>query len=236
MTQNNDLAAHIVNLENELSHINDTIKDEREENEHLRLLILDNERKEIKLFDEDSKIYSKQTQECVYELLNHNVTSSNVSPVIRTVLQLAGTTANKLPSVSTVKNMNVQRLLLSQKHLSEELSEKESTCLLSDETSKFGKKYEGFHVSDKEGQLWVLGMRNIITKGARDTLTTFQEILSDISDASKISNSDAGKKILLNIVSTMSDRASTQIKFNDLLEEYRTNFERRTWFIMGSID
>lgn len=219
MTQNNDLAAHIVNLENELSHINNKIKDEREENEYLRLLILDNERKEIKLFDEDSKIYSKQTQECVYELLNHNVTSSNVSPVIRTVLKLAGTTANKLPSVSTVKNMDVQRLHLSQKHLGEELSEKESTCLLSDETSKFGKKYEEFHVSDK-GQLWVLGMRNIITKGARDTLITFQEILSDISDASKISNSDAGKKILLNIVSTMSDRASTQIKFNDLLEEY----------------
>lgn len=150
MTQNNDLAVHIVNLENELSHINDKIKDEREENEYLRLLILDNERKEIKFFYEDSKIYPKQTQECVYELLNHNVTSSNVSPVIRTVLKLAGTTANKLPSVSTVKNMNVQRLLLSQKHLAEELYEKESTCLLSDETSKFGKKFEGFHVSDKE--------------------------------------------------------------------------------------
>jgi hypothetical protein len=31
------------------------------------------------------------------------------------------------------------------------------------------------------------------------------------------------KQILLNITSTMSDRATTQLKFNELLEEYRTH-------------
>jgi hypothetical protein len=56
---------------------------------------------------------------------------------------------------------------------------------LSDETSKFGKKFEGFHLSDKQGKLWVLGLRNIITKGETDNMTTFKEILSDISDASQ---------------------------------------------------
>ena len=40
--------------------------------------------------------------------------------------------------------MNIQRLLLAQKQLSETLQEKEETCLLSDETSKYGKKIEGF--------------------------------------------------------------------------------------------
>jgi hypothetical protein len=44
-------------------------------------------------------------------------------------------------------------------------------------------------------------------------MTTFKEILSDISDASQFSDRESSKSILLNIVSTMSDRASTEIKF-----------------------
>jgi hypothetical protein len=54
-------------------------------------------------------------------------------------------------------------------------------------------------------------------------MTTFKEILSDISDASQFSDRESSKSILLNIVSTMSDRASTEIKFNELLEDYRAN-------------
>jgi hypothetical protein len=34
-------------------------------------------------------LYSEQTQECVYELLNNDVTTSRVSQVIETVLKLA---------------------------------------------------------------------------------------------------------------------------------------------------
>jgi hypothetical protein len=56
----------------------------------------------------------------------------------------------------------------------------------------------------------VLGLRNIVTKGATDTMTTFKEILSDISDASQFPDRESSKSILLNIVSTMSDRASKQ--------------------------
>jgi hypothetical protein len=54
-------------------------------------------------------------------------------------------------------------------------------------------------------------------------MTTFKEIFRDISDASQFSDRESNKSILLNIVSTMSDRASTQIKFNELLEDYRAN-------------
>ena len=222
VAQYSELSNQNINLQNELDSLRNKMRDEREENEYLRLLIQDNHMKSINLFDEQSRVYTKETQECVYELLNCNVTTSRVSNVIKTVLKLADITANKLPSVSTVNNMNVQRLLLSQTQLAEEVSKKESTCLLSDEASKFGQKFEGFHLCDNQGKLWVLGLRNIVTKGATDTLATFNEILDDISDSSKFSNNDSGKKILLNIVSTMSDRASTQIKFNELLEDYRT--------------
>ena len=51
-------------------------------------------------------------------------------------------------------------------------------------------------------------------------LNTTKLILQDIEEVSA-SSEDAAKKILLNICSTMSDRASTQIKLNELLEEYR---------------
>ena len=101
-------------------------------------------------------------------------------------------------------------------------------ALLSDETSKFGQKFEGFHVSDSDGRMYVLGLRDIASKSGQDVLSTFQQILRDIEDVSLQASSDISKKILLNITTTMSDRASTQIKFNDLLEEYRTEILPQT--------
>lgn len=107
--------------------------------------------------------------------------------------------------------------------IAEKLTQDDSFCLLSDETSKFGKKYEGFHVSDTNGQLWVLGLRNMVTKSGKDTLKTLQGILGDIDEVSEMEDKLTRKQILLNITSTMSDRAATQLKFNELLEEYRTH-------------
>lgn len=90
--------------------------DTHEENEYLRLLVNDNQ---VNLFDDECKIYRSDTQECVYALLNFNVTTSKVSPVIETVLKLANLKPNKLPSVQTVNNMNIQRLLVAQKQVGE---------------------------------------------------------------------------------------------------------------------
>ena len=58
-------------------------------------------------------------------------------------------------------------------------------------------------MSDNEGRLLVLGLRNILTKGTNDVPETFQEKLIDISEVSEVSDNEAGKKVLLNIVSTM---------------------------------
>ena len=120
--------------------------------------------------------------------------------------------------------MNVQRLMLSRAHVSNTIAkEDEPCCLLSDETSKYGQKFEGFHLSDSHGKTWVLGLRHLVTKSGRDTLQTLQEILADIDSVGKNSDNLGSQQILLNIVSTMSDRAATQMKFNSLLEEYKTN-------------
>ena len=96
-----------------------------------------------------------------------------------------------------------------------------NTCLLSDETSKFGKKIEGFHVREYEGDLYELGLRQMVTKSGQDTLTTVQTILSEIDQVSTKTENSVCKHILLNSGSKMSDRAATQQKFYQLLKEYR---------------
>lgn len=186
-------------------------------------LLQDSNDKNVYLFDEDRKRYNYKCQMCVYELLNHNVSVSKLSSVIETVLKLTDHKCKKLPSKSTIIEMNVQRLALSQRHIGEVFSKKESSTLLTDETSKKGVKYMGYEGSDRDGKLWVLGMREIETKSAADTLKVFKEILSDIDQVSTSSENENSKLILKHIVATMSDRAATEVKFNTLLQDYKTS-------------
>lgn len=53
-------------------------------------------------------------QMCIHSLLEKHERPVRVAPVIETCLKLADQTANKLPSATTVNNMNVQRLVLAQ--------------------------------------------------------------------------------------------------------------------------
>ena len=91
----------------------------------------------------------------------------------------------------------------------------------SDETSKFGEKYMGYHFAASEGNMMVLGLREIETKSAKDTLSTYNEILRDIDECSKSTRNEASMKILVHTVATMSDRAATEVKVNELLQQYR---------------
>ncbi|KAL4217906.1 hypothetical protein ACF0H5_022645 [Mactra antiquata] len=95
----NELHLHAKELE-------DQVKETIQENDWLRDMIDTN----IVTFDEKSKKYTSDLQQCVFELLNYNVSFSSVSPVIESVLSLAKRKPNKLPSKSTINNMNVQRL------------------------------------------------------------------------------------------------------------------------------
>ena len=119
--------------------------------------------KNIITFDDQSKTYTTDLQKCVFELLGYNVSFQNVSPVINSVLQLVNMKPNKLPCKTTINNMNIERLALSQKHIAEELGPKENLSLLSDETNKFGTKIEGIHATDSSGNYWVLGLREMTT-------------------------------------------------------------------------
>ena len=192
-----------------------------EENEWLRNLVEDN--KLIETFDEKRKRYTPELQKCVYSLLDNNVSASKIGPVINSCLKLAEREASKIPSKSTVLEMNVQRLALAHEQISDTFTKKETVCLMTDETSKFGNKYMGYEARDDEGTFWVLGLREITTKSSQDTLKVLREILDDIDYISDSTNSEQSKLILKHMVATMSDRAATETKFNRILQEYREN-------------
>lgn len=106
---------------------------------------------------------------CIYSLFQLQVSSQVCSLVIESVLSLVNIKANKLPSASTVQNMNIERLVLAQKQLSESLPNTENLTIYTDETTKYGTKFGGYHLSDSEGRMYVLGLRQLLTKSGRDT-------------------------------------------------------------------
>ncbi len=68
----------------------------------------------------------------------------------------------------------------------------------------------------------------MVSKSASDTLETLKVVLSDIGDMiNKHANENTSKetnkglKLLCQIKNTMSDRAATETKFNEMLETYR---------------
>lgn len=77
-----------------------------------------------------------------------------------------------------------------------------------------------YTVTDAEYNNFVLGLREMVSKSAGDTLTTFKKIQDDITDICH-GKDDVGSKILCEIKNTMSDRAATESKFNAILQSYR---------------
>lgn len=153
----------------------------KEENEFLATIAEDD-----KLITYIDGRYSVELRKCIYELLECHVSSSSIEPVIKAVLSLVGKTPDKLPHRSTIQRMNIERLVLSQKQIADIFPDQQHTTLYSDETSKAGKKYYGFYLGDGEGRIFSLGLRQIQTKSASDTLTCFMEVLHDIDDAVNI--------------------------------------------------
>ena len=75
---------------------------------------------------------------------------------------------------------------MAQIQLAEELPSQSNLGLLSDETSKSGHKYEGYHISDSHGKVKVLGLRDIASKSGQDVLiNNLNVILQDIQEVSE---------------------------------------------------
>ena len=90
--------------------------------------------------------------------------------------------------------------------------------LHSDGTSKYGMHFVGFQMS-AESSAYSLGLSEMITGSANQTLATFKQIIGDIE---LVAGTGIGEKIVGHIKNTMSDRHIVQKNFNSLLEDYRS--------------
>ena len=195
-------------LQGELKQLKEQLTAEKEYSDWLATMLKDE--CVIQTYNEDTQAFTSQLKKCVYELLDNNVSMSKINAVIESVLSLANCTANKLPSISSIRNYNVDRIILSQKQVKETLGSdtNNNTTLMTDETSKFGRKVQGYHVSDSSGTPLVLGLREIVTKSGEDTLKVFKEIIDDIDNITFKTDNESAKRLLLNISCTMSDKVS----------------------------
>ena len=78
-------------------------------------------------------------------------------------------------------------------------------------------------MTDWKGSEWLMGLRDLHTKSAEDTLTAWLEIIADINERNATREDgdvSVGTKLLRSIAHTMSDKAATEMKFNRLLEAY----------------
>lgn len=177
------------------------MKDLQESNQYLQDLLNDNEdEKEMIIFDKKkkkkSKKYIPELKQCVYEVLQNQVSASRVSAVIKAVLKMVNLKANKLPCRTSVLDMNIQRLYLAQAQIVGIFANDQNTVLLTDETSKFGSKFMGYEACDSEGNFWVLGLRDIETKSANDTNKVFKQILNDLDEVSQYDNNETSRNIM----------------------------------------
>ena len=168
--------------------------------------------------------YSDAVRACVMELLTNNVPVRRVEPVMASVLKMVDIDYSRLPKHTTVNEILIEARALSQLQLAEQLTTTECTTLHSDGTSKFGHHYMGYQVSTEKGT-FTLGLQEVQDGSAVTMLDTLKSIVCDIEQTTACSENSAteiGKKIIAQIKSTMSDRASSQKSFNCLLEQYRT--------------
>ena len=61
----------------------------------------------IQLFNTEKGCFSPNTIVCIHELLDYSVAMDKVPKVIESVLKLCGKTSERLPSETTVRNINV---------------------------------------------------------------------------------------------------------------------------------
>ncbi|KAJ8308922.1 hypothetical protein KUTeg_013796 [Tegillarca granosa] len=123
-TENADLKVSLEVKDQQLKELKSETSELNQSVDYLQLLLSNDE---VELYNNEPKCYNKSFQTCVYELLTLNVSTSKVSPVIECVLKLANLRPNKLPCLTTVNNMNIQRLILAQKQLSDTLADKPRT-------------------------------------------------------------------------------------------------------------
>ena len=116
---------------------------------------------------------------------------------------------------------------IAQAQLGDELSQVSgSTTLQTDGTTKFGEHFSTYDIRTEEAVTYTLAIRHVFSGSAKNTLETFQEILSDIDSVQKALDGNArSAEIVTKLKNTMSDRHAAEKLFNELLMEYRAEIK-----------
>ena len=109
---------------------------------------------------------------------------------------------------------------LAQLQIASELADcEEDLVLQSDGTSKKGHSFTTFDASKSNGQFYVLGLREVDSGDAQAQLDLLKEEVGDVNEFEK---KDFSEKFFSSVKNLMSDRCSTQKKFNKLFIDYRS--------------
>ncbi|CAI2348352.1 unnamed protein product [Caenorhabditis sp. 36 PRJEB53466] len=149
------------------------------------------------------------------------VADAKVGEVIKTVGDLVGISFRSVPASAKCRNFALTDLTVGRRHVKERLSEYQergkTVCLASDETTKGAMKLQAFGVHSQDGTFTCVGIDHVAEKSAQ---TAFEKLCWTVTKLSGAST-DFLKKFMVSVTSTMSDSASTEIKFNRLVEAYR---------------
>ena len=121
--------------------------------------------------------------------------------------------------------MILESLKIAQAQLGDELSQVSGyTTLQTDRTTKFGEYFSTYDTRTEEAVTYTLGNRHIFSGSAKNTLETYQEILSDINSVQQALGGNAkSTEIVTKLKNAMSNHHATEKIFNELLSEYIQN-------------
>ena len=180
---------------------------------------------------EGHKTYSPAIRELYYSLLGNQLSPSKIATIIRTVLKCFLPSVDlkqlKLPSESCASYMRRQELTtINMVHKAQsilEQAEHGSLHLNTDGTTKSQKKLEGVAINGMVVSV------NEVSDGSADCMiediSRELEMLREVAHALSMPNADKLNWTL--IVSSSSDSASTQKRFNKLVEEQREEDEKK---------
>ncbi|XP_066298380.1 uncharacterized protein [Branchiostoma lanceolatum] len=213
-------------LQATVDHLQDKLRDLKDENTELQQVESVMESKKVKTFYGGR--YCDEIREVVMELLTSGVSMNKVDGVISTVLEkLAGMTVDRFPSKGSKSRLLAEARILAQVQVAKAIvnaDRDKGNCLHQDGTSKFFKKYQTFDVTLPSGKTLTMSMTEVPSGDAEGIMTAFSESCKELAEVLCEPGEDVAKKtaeVMTSFTSTMSDRGATNPLFNKHLEEMR---------------
>ena len=152
-------------------------------------------------------------------MLSHNVGTEHISIVVRSVLQLANVTAERLPSLTLLEQMLPTGCAVSLMQVVEAAT-KDNNTLHFDSTSKFGKQIWQF--SAQQDQQFTGSVNYVFSGSTERSLELLKVCMQQVDQAfSRNGSKSVAAKLVAYLKITMSDRAATNMKFNTLLDNHQ---------------